>query len=190
MQVPKKRPITVYDPATGEILAVTSVAPGKEARIEAKGLAWRDGHVRGEGLRFDLDTMEVVPMEPTTPTIEGNRLTDLPPGTVVVIQAERIVVDSGTLDIEAEFGAAERVTVMAPGQKMAEVTIPCKTGKPNREIAGAHQHKLKQTYALSRRGAYPPIEDQLDAVFKGGAEFEAMRERVMAVKAKFPKNTR
>lgn len=187
MQVPKKRLITVYDPATGEIVAVTSVAPGRVSRIEAKGLAWRDGHIRGEGLRFDLDTMEVVPMQPTSPVIEDNRLTGLPPGTIVVIQAERIVVDSGTLDIEAEFEADERITVMAPGQKMTEVTVPCKAGKPNRPVAGAHQHSLKQTYALSRRGAYPSVEDQLDALWKGGAEAEAMRERVQAVKDKFPK---
>jgi len=187
MQVPKKLPITVYDPATGEILAVTSIAPGKEAGIEAKGLAWHPGHVRGEGLRFDLDTMQPVPMEETAPTIEDNRLGDLPPGTVVVVQGRKLVVDNGTLDIEAEFDASERITVMAPGRKPTEVVAPCKPGKPARRVAGAHQHKLAQDYGTSRRAEYPSVEDQLDAFWKGGDEAEAMRERVLAVKDKFPK---
>lgn len=46
---------------------------------------------------------------------------------------------------------------------------------------------VKVDYAGKRREAYPPIADQLDAIWKGGAEMEAMRLRVLAVKAKFPK---
>jgi len=34
---------------------------------------------------------------------------------------------------------------------------------------------------------YPRISDQLDAIWKGGEEMEAMRQRVLAVKAKWPK---
>lgn len=44
-----------------------------------------------------------------------------------------------------------------------------------------------RNYRAARLDAYPPIGDQLDAIFQGGAAFEAMRERVMAVKAKYPK---
>ena len=43
------------------------------------------------------------------------------------------------------------------------------------------------TYAEKRRAEYPAIADQLDAFWKGGAEAEAMRAQVMAVKAKYPK---
>ena len=39
----------------------------------------------------------------------------------------------------------------------------------------------------ARRAAYPAIPDQLDAVWKGGDELEAMRAAVLAVKAQFPK---
>lgn len=42
-------------------------------------------------------------------------------------------------------------------------------------------------YAEKRRKAYPSIEDQLDAIWKGGAEMEAMRQRVLAVKTNLPK---
>lgn len=43
------------------------------------------------------------------------------------------------------------------------------------------------TYAEKRQSEYPSIADQLDAFWKGGAEAEAMRAQVMAVKAKYPK---
>ena len=34
---------------------------------------------------------------------------------------------------------------------------------------------------------YPPISDQLDAIWKGGVDMEAMRKQIMDVKAKYPK---
>lgn len=42
-------------------------------------------------------------------------------------------------------------------------------------------------YHQSRRRAYPDIREQLDAIWKGGEAMEEMRQRVMAVKAKWPK---
>lgn len=42
-------------------------------------------------------------------------------------------------------------------------------------------------YAEARRSEYPPIEEQLDALWKGGSEAEAMRSRVISVKQRFPK---
>lgn len=47
--------------------------------------------------------------------------------------------------------------------------------------------KVKQDYAELRRADYPDIRDQLDALWKGGAALEAMRQKVMAVKERFPK---
>lgn len=49
--------------------------------------------------------------------------------------------------------------------------------------------KLKFTddYAKRRKEAYPSIGDQLDALWKGGAELDVMRKRVLGVKARFPK---
>jgi hypothetical protein len=42
-------------------------------------------------------------------------------------------------------------------------------------------------YFAQRRGAYPPIGDQLDAQWKGGEEAADMFDRIQAVKAKYPK---
>lgn len=47
--------------------------------------------------------------------------------------------------------------------------------------------RVERSYAEARRAEYPSIEDQLDALWKGGAEAEALRKRVQAVKAKHPK---
>jgi hypothetical protein len=42
-------------------------------------------------------------------------------------------------------------------------------------------------YKTQRRLEYPTIGDQLDALWKGGAEAEAMLAKVQAVKQKYPK---
>ena len=42
-------------------------------------------------------------------------------------------------------------------------------------------------YKTKQASEYPPIGDQLDALWKGGAEAEAMLAKVQAVKAKYPK---
>ena len=45
---------------------------------------------------------------------------------------------------------------------------------------------VKIDYAKQRAKEYPPIEDQLDAYWKGGVDEAAMRARILAVKAKYP----
>ena len=48
--------------------------------------------------------------------------------------------------------------------------------------------KVQVDYAARRRGEYPSIEDQLDALWKGGTDVDEMRQRVLAVKQRFPKS--
>ena|SRR5690349_10229834 len=43
------------------------------------------------------------------------------------------------------------------------------------------------TYAVQRAAAYPSIGDQLDALWKGGADAQAMGDQIRAIKAKYPK---
>jgi hypothetical protein len=47
--------------------------------------------------------------------------------------------------------------------------------------------KVKQDYRDLRRGEYPDIRDQLDALWKGGEALEAMRQQIVAVKEKYKK---
>jgi len=44
-------------------------------------------------------------------------------------------------------------------------------------------------YMALRRNEYPPIGDQLDALWKGGDAAAEMLAKVQAVKAKYPKPT-
>lgn len=44
-----------------------------------------------------------------------------------------------------------------------------------------------KAYWQKRGPEYPKLEDQLDAIWKGGEAMEEMRRRVMAVKEKYPK---
>lgn len=53
---------------------------------------------------------------------------------------------------------------------------------------GELQVKINELNVQVKRAAeYPPIGDQLDALWKGGAEAAAMLAKVQAVKAKYPK---
>lgn len=63
-----------------------------------------------------------------------------------------------------------------------------KTSKPTLEELKAGELALEAfAYREKRARAYPPITDQLDAYWKGGEEAEAMRAKILAVKAEFPK---
>ncbi len=44
-------------------------------------------------------------------------------------------------------------------------------------------------YRKDRRNEYPPIGDQLDALWKGDTAADAMRELINAVKTKYPKDS-
>jgi hypothetical protein len=47
--------------------------------------------------------------------------------------------------------------------------------------------KVEQDYAQRRKEDYPDIRDQLDAIWKGGADAELMRQKILAVKDQYPK---
>jgi hypothetical protein len=42
-------------------------------------------------------------------------------------------------------------------------------------------------YSESRALEYPPMKEQLDALWKGGDAQEAMRQKIIAIKDKYPK---
>jgi hypothetical protein len=55
------------------------------------------------------------------------------------------------------------------------------------EVVRLQAEYAAKEYQRERAAEYPPIGDQLDALWKGGAEAEAMLAKVQAVKAKYPK---
>jgi len=46
---------------------------------------------------------------------------------------------------------------------------------------------LRTKYQRDREAEYPPIGDQLDALWKGGEAYTTMLAQIQAVKAKYPK---
>ena len=55
------------------------------------------------------------------------------------------------------------------------------------EVARLQAEYAAQEYQRQRATEYPPIGDQLDALWKGGDAAAEMLATVMAVKAKYPK---
>ena len=77
------------------------------------------------------------------------------------------------------------------GAYIREWNVVGKTKPSDTDLSAFEQRALAQielNKVLAKRVAeYPPIGDQLDALWKGGAEAEAMLAKVQAVKAKYPK---
>lgn len=57
------------------------------------------------------------------------------------------------------------------------------------EIAALEEAAAKVAYRALRAKAYPPVGDQLDALWKGGAEQAAMKAVIDKVKSDYPKTT-
>ena len=66
--------------------------------------------------------------------------------------------------------------------------------KPSRseleeEVIRLQQEYDTKEYQRLREPAYPPIGDQLDALWKGGEAADLMLQQIQAVKAKYPKES-
>jgi hypothetical protein len=57
------------------------------------------------------------------------------------------------------------------------------------DLAAVNAWQDPEAYIAKRQTEYPSIGDQLDALWKGGAEAEDMLAKVQAIKAKYPKGT-
>ena len=55
------------------------------------------------------------------------------------------------------------------------------------DLAAVNAWQDPNSYKYARASEYPSIGDQLDALWKGGADAEAMLVKVQAVKIKYPK---
>ena len=67
-------------------------------------------------------------------------------------------------------------------------TKPSKS-EVDQELIRLEAEYVATEYQRLRAPEYPPIGDQLDALWKGGAAAEAMLEQVQAVKSKYPKGS-
>jgi hypothetical protein len=60
--------------------------------------------------------------------------------------------------------------------------------KPSlKEIEDGQKQLDALAYREKRAAEYPPVGDQLDALWKGGADAAAMKATIESIKAKYPK---
>lgn len=163
--------IAVFD-EDGVCLVVTSCddAPGGVIRAEVPrgtkpGPVWWDGHRVRPSMPADLPIPDALDVDDPPVTI------DLPEGAVAEVNGVR---QRGQITlVPAEVGALHVVLRGA--------------------LSGSYVVKV-QTYVERRRAAYPPIGDQLDALWKGlselppvSPEVQAMLNTIQAVKTANPK---
>lgn len=99
--------------------------------------------------------------------------------------ADGAVVNIGDWDEQiAERDDGQGGTVKSVGNPIPE-GVTCTTETVTRREDGGLA--AEGDFGSLRRAAYPPLRDQLDAMWKGGEAAEAMREQIAAVKARFPK---
>ena len=75
-------------------------------------------------------------------------------------------------------GSAENSTVAVSSSDMVKINL---------EYDRLQAEYQTTQYQRDRAAEYPAIGDQLDALWKGGADAEAMLAKVQAVKIKYPK---
>lgn len=104
--------------------------------------------------------------------------------------ADGNVVNIGPWDLKIEQVPVANFNADKPKyDKVVTNPVPPGVTKKRESIVAAEDggRFAKSDHAGLRRAHYPSLADQLDALWKGGDEAEAMRERVAAVKRKFPK---
>jgi hypothetical protein len=67
-----------------------------------------------------------------------------------------------------------------------EYTVDLDTMQPIKRAERLEKPR-DETYVGKRAREYPPIEDQLDAIFQGGQAFAEMKVAIQMVKDKYPK---
>lgn len=123
-----------------------------------------------------------------TITITGNRVVGIPADARVIVHGARAAPVGGVLHLSVDYDEAVDVRIYDGSDEGVMLTVPC-TPAGNPGGNGAAAHVVEQDHARLRIAAdgYPPIAEQLDSLWKGGAEEAAMRARIAAVKTRFPK---
>lgn len=75
------------------------------------------------------------------------------------------------------------------GRKVVTNPIPSGAIETDAEVAWTADGRivLATDYESLRAAEYPPVEEQLDALWQGGEAAADMRQKVLAVKDKYPK---
>lgn len=167
----------VFSVLTGDILrAIVSSRPELQC---GPGEQWLEGH-HDPAACFVKDG-RVLQRAAMTLHSGDNWIDALPPGAVVAIEGQRIHAHGARIDLTFTQPGPYAVRVTAPGYRAIDLTLA--GGTSAAKDAVLHE----SSYVARRIAEYPDLREQLDAVWKGGKDADAMRERVLGVKAKYPK---
>lgn len=102
--------------------------------------------------------------------------------TVVVLDGK--IINVGDWDYQIKLDDQENEVVANPLPEGAVIE--------EREITLSTDNRIVDltdplAYRDFRRGEYPDLRDQLDAIWKGGTDLDDMRLKVLSVKEKYPK---
>lgn len=171
---------TWYDTRTGRVLGRRTGQGVPPARGSV-------GVIEGDwtgGWWIDPETRTPTPLEPMPVLASGQVLSGLPAGTVIARDGVAIHTATGApLALAVDYDETVVLDLSHPRHAPLRLTVDCVAGL----AAKGEVLRIAQDVLAMRAKAYPPLADQLDAMWKGGAEADAMRERVRAVKAKLPK---
>lgn len=172
--------LTWYDTRTGRVLG------RRHGRADGP-LRGPVGVIEGDwsqGYWIDPETREPVALEPMPVQVTGQVLSGLPAGTVIARDGVEIHTANGApLGLAVDYDETVVLDLSHPRHVPLRLTVACVAGAATKgEVL-----RIAQDVLALRAKAYPPLAEQLDALWKGGAEADAMRERVRAVKARLPK---
>lgn len=95
-------------------------------------------------------------------------------------------IDSSVDRVAAEIDAKEAAWVVAP--KTREIEDPMTGEKTTVDIQKSEVVRPEiPDYYAKRRAEYPPIAEQMGAMWKGGQAMTDMQAKIQAVKNKYPK---
>ena len=167
---------TYFDTETGRVMG----------RRTGKGMPvsrGRIGMIAGDWIGFwiDPETREPTPIEGMTLSVGPGEISGLPDDAAVSCRGHSTTA-SGVVSIVGAYPEVVTVTVEHPRYMPETVTVECVATAAHPDVL-----TIEQDVRDLRAKAYPSIGDQLDALWKGGPDAEAMKAAVLAVKANLPK---
>lgn len=74
---------------------------------------------------YDTESGRMLPRTPFPVVINPNQIASIPPGTEAIVGDEKVVVDSGTLELEVDYPETVRVVLLHVRHLDTTVEVPC-----------------------------------------------------------------
>lgn len=113
-----------FDAAGRCAFSVNDVVPPENAPA-GMVMIQLEGTVDPNSVYYDHANSRMGPRVPLIPAVSTNTVSNLPPGTIAVVQGEQIPVDDGSLELEVSYAQTLVVTLMHVRYSDVVVEVPC-----------------------------------------------------------------